>query len=158
MSSVLAGVAFAAGVSGALSWEHTWAPVAWPTVPVVDVAELFVDATPVTITLVVGRDHAPWHVTADELRHNLPLWRRLRLADWNSVPDDLRRQGLDNMLSRFSATILSPSEWDGMDAADWDAVPQPVRTLAYRRMVATGLAITTSARLMPCRLEWSPTL
>lgn len=31
---------------------------------------------------------------------------------------------------------MNPRVWDGMDAEDWDQVPQPMRTLAYRQMVA----------------------
>ncbi|MEO8095676.1 MAG: transglycosylase SLT domain-containing protein [Pseudolysinimonas sp.] len=134
--SALVGLTFAAGVSGALWWQNFWAPTAWPVVARVDVSGLFVDAAPVVITLVVGRDRVPWSATADEVRSNLPLWRRLRLADWNSVPDKLRGQALDNMLNRFRAVILTPADWDRMGAADWDAVPQPIRTLAYRRMLA----------------------
>lgn len=31
---------------------------------------------------------------------------------------------------------MNPRVWDGMEAEDWDRVPQPMRTLAYRQMVA----------------------
>ncbi len=31
---------------------------------------------------------------------------------------------------------MSPHVWDDMQAEDWDHVPQPVRTIAYRHMVA----------------------
>ena len=31
---------------------------------------------------------------------------------------------------------MNPRVWDGMAAGDWDLVPQPMRTLAYRQMVA----------------------
>ena len=31
---------------------------------------------------------------------------------------------------------MNPRQWDAMDAHDWDLVPQPMRTVAYRQMVA----------------------
>lgn len=31
---------------------------------------------------------------------------------------------------------MNPSQWDVMDARDWDRVPQPMRTVAYRQMLA----------------------
>ena len=31
---------------------------------------------------------------------------------------------------------MNPRQWDVMDARDWDLVPQPMRTVAYRQMVA----------------------
>jgi hypothetical protein len=31
---------------------------------------------------------------------------------------------------------MRPDKWDAMSAADWDDVPQPMRTLAYRQMMA----------------------
>ena len=48
----------------------------------------------------------------------------------------LRAAGLDNMLRRYAGILNNPSAWDRMDAFDWDAVPQPIRTVAYRRMIA----------------------
>ena len=60
----------------------------------------------------------------------------MHLAEWNTVPDPLRREGLDKMLARYRSLLMNPRVWDGMDAEDWDQVPQPMRTLAYRQMVA----------------------
>ena len=31
---------------------------------------------------------------------------------------------------------MNPRQWDAMRARDWDVVPQPMRTVAYRQMVA----------------------
>ena len=60
----------------------------------------------------------------------------MHLAEWNTVPDPLRREGLDKMLARYRGLLMNPRVWDGMDAEDWDQMPQPMRTLAYRQMVA----------------------
>jgi hypothetical protein len=40
------------------------------------------------------------------------------------------------MLNRYRSLLMNPRVWDGMQADDWDRVPQPMRTLAYRQMVA----------------------
>jgi len=56
---------------------------------------LFFDRTPVTIAYTVHGQVLESHVTADDVKGNLTLWRRLHLAEWNQIPDPLRRQGLD---------------------------------------------------------------
>lgn len=40
------------------------------------------------------------------------------------------------MLARYRAVLMSPPAWDAMGPVDWDLVPQPMRTVAYRQMVA----------------------
>ena len=60
----------------------------------------------------------------------------MHLEDWNGVRSPLRAASLDNMLRRYADILNNPSAWDRMNAFDWDAVPQPIRTVAYRRMVA----------------------
>jgi hypothetical protein len=106
-----------------------------PIVPPVNVYATFVDLTPVTVPTTAGSEHPLLVTTADAVRHDPALWRRMHLADWNHVAAPLRAEGFDHMLSRYRALLVSPAAWDAMDAHDWDAVPQPVRTVAFRQMV-----------------------
>lgn len=107
-----------------------------PVVPRLDLLSLFFDTAPVTLVFTVDGQPLLWRTTADDIRSNLTLWRRMQLTEWNTVPDPLRSEGLDNMLAKYSGVLMNPTVWDGMDAGDWDRVPQPIRTLAYRHMVA----------------------
>ena len=107
-----------------------------PSVPPLDVYRLFVDSTSVTITVYAGGEYAPWRATVHELRTDVNLWRRMHLANWNTVPTELRAQGLDALLAAYRHVFANPQAWDGMTVHDWDRVPQPVRTVAYRQMVA----------------------
>lgn len=111
------------------------APLVLPPVPAVDPYAAYVDRTPVHISFMAGPERLVERVTADELRRSPAVWRRMSLADWNGVPDALRRSALDAMVERYASLLVAPAMWSAMGPADWDRVPQPIRTAAYRQMV-----------------------
>jgi hypothetical protein len=105
-----------------------------PTVPSIDILDLFTDDTPVRITLTVDWQKVPVTTTHDAVRRDWPIWRHMHFQDWDTVPGPLREEALDAMLARYRHLLTDPEVWDRMDARGWDRVPQPVRALAYRHM------------------------
>ena len=128
---VLLGLAAAGGL-----WLRQIVTEPVPSVPPPDLYAVLVDATPITVTIVVGTDTVEVRTTVDEVLHSVTLWRSMHLANWNLVPEPLRSDSLDNMIDRYRRILLSPPTWDTMTPEDWDLIPQPMRTIAYRQMVA----------------------
>jgi hypothetical protein len=128
---VVAAMAFAGS-----AWLDRQLSVTRPYVPRIDLYATVIDATPVTVTFMAGDQSVEWRTTADDLRHNVTLWRWMHLAEWSDVGEPLRQQGLDNIFARYRDVLLTPATWDAMEPADWDDVPQPMRTVAFRQMVA----------------------
>jgi hypothetical protein len=108
--------------------------ISLPIVPPIPAFSVFVDDTPVPLTITAGTEKIPFTATADAVRSDVTLWRHMEFSDWNVVPLPLRNEGIDAMLDRFRALVLDPGTWDRLDAADWDLVPQPIRALAFRHM------------------------
>jgi hypothetical protein len=106
-----------------------------PQVPHVQIDQALYDlsAVPVTTSALGHRLHSI--VTADALRTDRTLWRRMHVADWNAVPPAIRNHALDAMMRRYRSTITEPERWAAMTAVDWDEIPQPVRAMAFCRMV-----------------------
>ena len=124
----------AAAVQGYV-WLRADAVQTNPRVAPVNVDAILFPVAHYTVLVDAGHEFAPWRTTREEIVSSVELWRRMHLSHWNSVPDDLRGRGLDNMLARYRAELVSPQRWDAMTAADWDRIPQPVRTVAYRHMI-----------------------
>lgn len=133
---VLVVAASIAAVAAARSYQR-YMVLALPEPPARPaIASLFVDDAPVLVTLAAGGYEAVWPTTADEIRYSAELWKRMHLANWNSVPEPLRHEGLDGMLAYYHDVLVNPVVWDRMGPDDWDGIPQPIRTVAYRAMVA----------------------
>jgi hypothetical protein len=109
---------------------------ALPRVPHIDIYRLFVDHTPLRISVSAEWQQVPYVATADAIRNDVTLWRRMRVADWDTVSSPLREEGLEAMFARHASLLSNPGIWDGMMAHDWDLVPQPVRAFAFTHMAA----------------------
>jgi hypothetical protein len=133
---MVAALVCAAGAAAGLRWYQRFMQPELPAVAAPDIASLFVDDTPVQLTVFSGGQFAPWRTTADEVRTSPALWRRMHLAEWNNVEVSLREAALDNMLLKYRDLLANPTTWDRMRTEDWDDVPQPIRTVAYREMAA----------------------
>jgi hypothetical protein len=107
-----------------------------PDVRFISVYDLYVDSTPVSLTISAGWEKVPLVVSSDRVRSDVTLWRSMRLEDWDTVPLPLRADALDAMVGRYGPLLAAPDVWDRLTADDWDEVPHAIRVLAYRHMAA----------------------
>lgn len=117
-------------------WLRVTTAQSIPAAPAQRPSPLFALPVFFDITVTASLLRAPWTTTDAQLRDGAEIWKRMHLEDWNTVPEPLRSEGLNNMLLRYRTTLHNPPAWDKMTVFDWDATPQPIRTVAYRRMVA----------------------
>lgn len=90
LAIVLALVAFpAVGVIWLRHSLETTPPVVSPP----DLLSIVFDTTPVAVVFTFEGQQVLRRTTADDIRSNLTLWRQMHLAEWNTVPDALRRRG-----------------------------------------------------------------
>ena len=125
-----------ASVAYGYAWLQHQVRASTPLIPSIDIYAALADSRPIAITITAGNEQIDWQTTVYDLQHNLTLWRDMRLANWNNVPEPIRNRALDNMFTRHRQLLVNPRRWDAMGARDWDLVPQPMRTVAYRQMVA----------------------
>ena len=105
-----------ATVAAGFRWLDERLQVVPPAVQPRDVYPALFDLKPITVTVTAGTERTAWHTTVHDLRTDWTLWRRMHLADWNTVPADLRHEALDNMLARYRRILLNPAAWDQMQA------------------------------------------
>lgn len=131
-------LALAGGVLSGLVWVHRFAtstdapaPVRPPT-PLAALSDLRTVA--ITITT------PDWTkvretVTVDQLHSDHRLWRQMHFGDWDGVDPAYRTSALQAMARSYEQLFRGPVSWHHMTAEDWDDVPQPVRSMAYLRMI-----------------------
>lgn len=103
--------------------------------PVPELHAPVADLTLVEGTVMDGWEPVPTVVTAEEVRTDRFLWRRMFFRNWDRIGLPLRDEGLEAMLARYRPALRGPARWDAMDAEDWDRVPQPIRAMAVLGMI-----------------------
>lgn len=110
----------------------------WPDPPQVQLP-------PVDLRLVETAEMDEWKskpvvVTAEEVRTDVHLWRRMFFYNWDLIGLPLREEGLEAMHRRFRHVLRGPEVWESMDADGWDLVPQAMRGMAVLGMIGCWVA------------------
>lgn len=133
----LAVMAFA-GAAGwtTLEWQRARTRTTLPSVPPIPIVTIFPLEQPIRITTTTADWlKAPVKVAPRTVVADRRLWARMHFDDWDTVPVDLRKEGMRTMAAAYRHLVRSPREWDRMSPSDWDFVPQPIRALAFMNMM-----------------------
>ena len=149
LSAVTWVIALLVTLAGGYLWLSQEIDTTPPGVPALDIYTPLLDRATVAVTVRAGDQRLVTYVTADDVRTNVSLWRRMHLAEWNNVPTPLREEGLDNMLARYRGILMNPRAWDAMTVHDWDLVP----TDAHARLPPDGVVL---GRLLRRRRQVRP--
>jgi hypothetical protein len=130
--TVAAAVVLAAAAVGVVPRLESGFGTPGPALAVVTASPLegLEDARPVAVYATESWEKIPLQVTAEDLLEDPTLWNRMNFDDWDRLPDPLRTQGLERLVSRHGGVAAGEAAWEAMTAADWDGVPQPIRAMA----------------------------
>jgi transglycosylase-like protein with SLT domain len=110
-------------------------PILLPTVPSIRPAALLFDVTPVRVRTTVEWQKVFITVPRWDFLHDHTIWRRMQFEDWDVLPADVRKSGLQRLLNRYGSLAADRRAWRAMTANDWDDVPQPARVMAIAGMI-----------------------
>ncbi len=115
-------------------------PLLLPTVPSTRPAASLFDETPVRVRTTVEWQKVFVTVPRWDFLHDHTIWRRMQFEDWDVLPADVRKSGLQRLLNRYGSLAANRKEWRTMTANDWDDVPQPARVMAFAGMIEYWVA------------------
>jgi hypothetical protein len=118
-----------------LEWLRARARTTLPSVTPIDIVTIFPIEQPIRITTTAAWLKAPVKVAPRTIVSDRRLWVRMHFDDWDTVPSDLRTEGMRTMVAAHRHLLRTPREWDRMTASDWDRVPQPIRAVAFMNMM-----------------------
>jgi hypothetical protein len=130
--------ALSGGILSGLVWVHRFATSIDSPAPARPPAPLAAlsNHRPVAITMTTPAwTKVRETVTVDQLHTDHRLWRQMHFGDWDAVDPIYRTSALRAMIRSYKPLFAGPAGWRHMTAADWDDVPQPVRSMAYLRMI-----------------------
>jgi hypothetical protein len=133
--------AVAIAILGSVALGHVWAErAAPPPLPhVTPRTPVLFDTRPIPVTITVLWERVARTGTVHQVLTDHTLWRRMHLGDWDRMEAGTRERALARMLDQYGH-VLDATAWSGLTIHDWDLVPQPVRALAYIRLVRHWVA------------------